>query len=209
MGTEVGRRSVTAGVDEMIAGSPGRDERAGPAPGLARQRPAVAVVSARRRHRPWSGHPGVRSGTELTRGERAADQLRNGMGSWTFVLAALLFLGVWMGLNRADGFDPYPFILLNLVLSCLAALQGAILLIAAKRSDQIASELARHDYEADTRTRDVVEALAGEVAALRAEQAALHELLAVGRPSESPKPASDEPLRGVAAVSGVERTRRG
>jgi uncharacterized membrane protein len=73
-----------------------------------------------------------------------------------------------------EGFDPYPFILLNLVLSCLAALQGAILLIAARRSDQIASELARHDYEADTRTRDVVEGLASEIAALRAEQQALH-----------------------------------
>ncbi|MFC5238276.1 DUF1003 domain-containing protein [Pseudonocardia zijingensis] len=82
-----------------------------------------------------------------------------------------------MGIDGAEGFDPYPFILLNLVLSCLAALQGAILLIAAKRSDQIASELAHHDYGADTRTRDVVEAPSGEVAALRAEQAALHQLL--------------------------------
>jgi uncharacterized membrane protein len=72
-------------------------------------------------------------------------------------------------LNRSAGFDPFPFILLNLLLSCLAALQGAILLIAAKRSDQIASELARHDYEADTHSRDVVEQLSREVAALRAE----------------------------------------
>jgi uncharacterized membrane protein len=130
--------------------------------------------------RPWTGHPGVRSGSQLTRGERAADRLRNGMGSWTFVLVALLFLGAWMAFNRGGGFDPYPFILLNLVLSCLAALQGAILLIAARRSDQIASELARHDYEADTHTRDVVESLATEVAALRAEQAALHEQLRRG-----------------------------
>jgi uncharacterized membrane protein len=78
-----------------------------------------------------------------------------------------------MALNRSAGFDPFPFILLNLVLSCLAALQGAILLIAAKRSDQIASELARHDYEADTHTRDVVEHLSEEIAALRAEQSQL------------------------------------
>jgi uncharacterized membrane protein len=117
----------------------------------------------------WAGHPGVRSGDALTPGERAADRLRNGMGSWTFVFAALAFLGAWMALNRSTGFDPFPFILLNLVLSCLAALQGAILLIAAKRSDQIASELARHDYEADTHTRDVVEQLSCEIAALRAE----------------------------------------
>lgn len=62
----------------------------------------------RRRHRPWTAHPGVRSGPELTRGERAADRLRNGMGSWAFVLVALLFLGVWIGVNGAERFDPYP-----------------------------------------------------------------------------------------------------
>jgi uncharacterized membrane protein len=88
----------------------------------------------------------VRSQEQLTVGERAADRLRNGMGSWGFVSGALLFLAAWMLFNRGSGFDPYPFILLNLVLSCLAALQGAILLIAAKRSDQISSELATDDY---------------------------------------------------------------
>ena len=94
----------------------------------------------------WRSHPGVRSDDELTRGERAADKLRNGMGSWLFVMAALVFLAGWMAGNRNVGFDPYPFILLNLILSCVAALQGAILLIAARRSDQVSAELAIHDY---------------------------------------------------------------
>ena len=88
----------------------------------------------------WHAHPSVRSQSELTRGERAADKMRNGMGSWGFVFAALAFLAVWMVFNALRGhaaFDAYPFILLNLVLSCLAAMQGAILLIAAKRSDQV------------------------------------------------------------------------
>jgi uncharacterized membrane protein len=107
----------------------------------------------------WRHHPGVRSGTELTRGERAADALRNGMGSWGFVFAALLFLAGWMLGNRNVGFDPYPFILLNLVLSCLAAMQGAILLIAAKREDQISSELARHDYETNLESERIVRSL--------------------------------------------------
>lgn len=92
-------------------------------------------------------HPAVRSGNKLTRGERSADTLRKGMGSWGFVFAALVFLAGWMIGNRNVGFDRYPFILLNLILSCLAAMQGAILLIASKREDQISSELARHDYE--------------------------------------------------------------
>jgi len=97
----------------------------------------------------WQRHPGVRGEAALTVGERAADRLRNGMGSWPFVFGALLFLAGWMAGNRNVGFDPYPFILLNLILSCLAALQGAILLIAARRSDQISAELAMHDYETD------------------------------------------------------------
>ena len=97
----------------------------------------------------WKSHPHVRSGSNLTRGESAADRMRNGMGSWPFVFVALVFLAVWMVFNRDNGFDPYPFILLNLVLSCIAALQGAILLIAAKRADQISAELAVHTFEID------------------------------------------------------------
>lgn len=97
----------------------------------------------------WKYHPNVRSGHRLTRGERAADSMRNGMGSWPFVFGALVFLALWMAFNRDTGFDPYPFILLNLVLSCIAALQGAILLIAAKRADQISAELAVHTFEID------------------------------------------------------------
>jgi uncharacterized membrane protein len=127
----------------------------------------------------WDRHPNVRSGDELTVGERSADVLRNSMGSWPFVFAALIFLAVWMAFNAAVGhrsFDPYPYILLNLVLSCLAALQGAILLIAARRADQISGELAASDHDIDQTTlqavRDIhdltakVHALTSEVHAL-------------------------------------------
>ena len=107
----------------------------------------------------WHRHPGVRSGDQLTLGERAADSMRNRMGSWTFVFGALLFLTGWMIGNRNVGFDPYPFILLNLILSCLAALQGAILLIAAKRQDQISSELASHDYKTNVEADEIVKAI--------------------------------------------------
>jgi uncharacterized membrane protein len=107
----------------------------------------------------WKRHPGVRSDDQLTRGERSADALRNSMGSWGFVFSALLFLAGWMIGNRNVGFDPYPFILLNLVLSCLAAMQGAILLIAAKRQDQISSELAMHDFETNEEADTIVKAI--------------------------------------------------
>ena len=108
----------------------------------------------------WHHHPHVRSGESLTRGERAADVMRNGMGSWVFVFGALIFLTIWMMINGKHGFDPYPFILLNLILSCLAAMQGAILLIAAKRQDQISSELATHTFQVDKETLDLTREIA-------------------------------------------------
>lgn len=107
----------------------------------------------------WHRHPAVRSGDQLSRGERAADLLRSWMGSWGFVIGALLFIGGWMAGNRNVGWDRYPFILLNLILSCLAALQGAILLIAAKRADQISSELAVNDYETNVEADGIVKAI--------------------------------------------------
>ncbi len=128
----------------------------------------------------WHRHPAVRSGEQLTLGERSADHLRNGMGSWGFVFGALVFLAGWMIGNRNVGFDKYPFILLNLILSCLAAMQGAILLIAAKREDQISSDLARHDYETNLEADRIVK----EIHELTREIHA-HTVQAQGRISET------------------------
>lgn len=98
----------------------------------------------------WHRHSGVRSGDALTLGERAADRMRNGMGSWKFVFAFFGFMLVWVIMNSVlhiggpNGFDQYPYILLNLFLSMLAGIQAAALLIAAKRADQVSSEIAVH-----------------------------------------------------------------
>lgn len=101
----------------------------------------------------WHKHPGVRSGDQLTIGERAADRMRNMMGSWPFVFIFFGIMITWAvinsvfylgGQNGKHGFDPYPYILLNLFLSMLAGVQAAALLIAAKRADAIASEIALH-----------------------------------------------------------------
>jgi len=119
----------------------------------------LAANTSRKAHG-WHLHPHVRSGENLSIGERAADFMRNKMGSWPFVFGALIFLSLWMIYNGRHGFDPFPFILLNLILSCLAAMQGAILLIAAKRQDQIASELAKHTFDIDQETLDVANEIA-------------------------------------------------
>jgi uncharacterized membrane protein len=131
-------------------------------------------------------HPAIRTRDELTRGERAADAMRNGMGSWYFVGGALLFLAGWMIGNRNRGFDPYPFILLNLVLSCLAAMQGAILLIAAKREDQVSSELAQHDYETNLEADRIVKSI-------HELTTAIHERVVGAPPPESAPPSPSHP----------------
>ena len=101
----------------------------------------------------WHRHPGVRSGDQLTLGERAADRMRNIMGSWPFVFGFFGVMIAWAvanslfyfgGQHGKHGFDPYPYILLNLFLSMLAGVQAAALLIAAKRADAISSEIAVH-----------------------------------------------------------------
>ena len=107
----------------------------------------------------WDRHPHVRSHSDLTFGEQAADRMRNGFGSWAFVFVFMAILAGWMVLNSAilagGAFDKYPYILLNLCLSCLAALQGALILIAAKRADRVAAEAALHHYEDTKRIKDL------------------------------------------------------
>jgi uncharacterized membrane protein len=99
----------------------------------------------------------------LSKGARAADIMRNGMGSWPFVGIFVGLMLVWAVVNALlpseRQWDPYPFILLNLFLSMLAGLQGAILLIAAKRQDGIAAALAQHDYETNLTAKSDIEAL--------------------------------------------------
>jgi uncharacterized membrane protein len=134
----------------------------------------------------WHKHPAVRSGPQLTFGERAADVMRNGMGSWTFVGAFFGVMIIWAAVNtfylsrvvNGNEFDPFPYILLNLFLSMLAGVQAAALLIAAKRQDAISSELAMHDDELLTRNTDLTNQIHGfsREAAVRTE---LLELLCV------------------------------
>jgi uncharacterized membrane protein len=98
----------------------------------------------------------------LSKGDRAADRMRNSMGSWVFVFTFLVFMAVWALLNTVaviNHWDKYPFILLNLFLSMLAGLQGAILLIAAKRVDGISAAMAEHDYQTNVQAKKEVEEL--------------------------------------------------
>ena len=97
----------------------------------------------------WRRHPGVKTGEQLTRGERAADHMKSALATWTALIGMGLFIGFWMVLSShlsgsGHHFDPYPWILLNLLLSTLAGLQCFVLLIANRRGEQVSSELAQH-----------------------------------------------------------------
>ena len=85
-----------------------------------------------------------------TFGQRAADKVAAFGGSWRFILIFCLVLAVWMTINvtglLAGGFDPYPFILLNLVLSCIAALQAPVIMMSQKRQEEKDRLRAENDY---------------------------------------------------------------
>ncbi len=87
----------------------------------------------------------------LTTGDRIADKVASFGGSWTFIISFFIFLLVWMFLNfwmlHNKGFDPYPFILLNLILSCLAAIQAPLIMMSQNRQEDKDRDRAEHDYK--------------------------------------------------------------
>lgn len=88
---------------------------------------------------------------ELTFGQKLADRVAAFGGSWTFIVAFFTFILLWMGVNiwflTTQPFDPFPFILLNLILSCLAAIQAPIIMMSQNRQEQKDRQRAEHDYK--------------------------------------------------------------
>lgn len=88
---------------------------------------------------------------KLTLGQRIADRVATFGGSWTFIITFFSFLIIWMAINiwvfTTKPFDPYPFILLNLILSCLAAIQAPIIMMSQNRQEQKDRQRNEHDYK--------------------------------------------------------------
>ena len=77
--------------------------------------------------------------SEITFGQKAADKLASFAGSWAFVISFALFLAVWITANLRllkQPFDPYPFILLNLILSCISARQAPLIMMSQNRQEE-------------------------------------------------------------------------
>lgn len=87
---------------------------------------------------------------DLTFGERVADRVAEFGGSWRFIISFGAFIAVWISINCAAflmrAWDPYPFILLNLILSCLAALQAPVIMMSQNRQEERDRQRAENDY---------------------------------------------------------------
>lgn len=89
--------------------------------------------------------------SKLTIGQKLADKIAVFGGSWTFIIAFFSFIMIWMTINiwilATRPFDPFPFILLNLILSCLAAIQAPIIMMSQNRQEQKDRQRSEHDYK--------------------------------------------------------------
>ncbi|MBU0596594.1 DUF1003 domain-containing protein [Patescibacteria group bacterium] len=94
-------------------------------------------------------HPSILRRSNMTHGQRAADHMTGFLGSWKFIIIFFLFLLIWMAINVIAfelRWDPYPFILLNLMLSCLAAIQAPIIMMSQNRQAERDRISAKYDY---------------------------------------------------------------
>ncbi|MHA8086346.1 DUF1003 domain-containing protein [Aquirufa sp. Wall-65K1] len=87
---------------------------------------------------------------DLTLGQRVADKVASFGGSWRFIISFFVFLAIWILVNvymfLNKGFDPYPFILLNLILSCIASLQAPVIMMSQNRQEERDRERSKKDY---------------------------------------------------------------
>ena len=110
----------------------------------------------------------------LTRGQRLSDRIARFGGSWGFIIAFLLVLGVWIAYNstvpKDDVFDPYPFILMNLILSCIAALQAPVIMMSQNRKEEKDRMRAENDYLINLKAELQVRSLHQKINVLQEEQ---------------------------------------
>jgi uncharacterized membrane protein len=108
-------------------------------------------------------------------GQSIADRIADLGGSWGFIISFILLLLIWIGINtiyytKETAFDPYPFILLNLFLSCIAALQAPVIMMSQKRQEEKDRKRARSDYMVNLKAELEVRALHEKINLLISEQ---------------------------------------
>ena len=114
-------------------------------------------------------------------GRRAADKLARFAGSWAFVIFFALFLAGWITANilmLKKPFDPYPFILLNLLLSCLSALQAPLIMMSQNRQEEKDRKRSEGDYKINLKSDIIIEDMHYKLDALIARQGEILKYLA-------------------------------
>lgn len=104
----------------------------------------------------------VSNDKKITFGQRASDKLAEFAGSWFFIIAFTMFLIIWVLINvyfLKNPFDPYPFIMLNLVLSCVAAVQAPLIMMSQKRQEQKDRDRAENDFKVNLKCEIILENL--------------------------------------------------
>ncbi len=127
---------------------------------------------------------------KYTLGQRAADSIAKFAGSWAFIFSFTAVLIFWMVINTvlaAKAFDPYPFILLNLVLSCVAAIQAPLIMMSQNRQEEKDRRRAENDYKVNLKTEIMIEDLYNKVTAILAKQSALEKELKSGEKANEEK----------------------
>ena len=126
---------------------------------------------------------------KYTVGQRAADAIAKFAGSWAFIFSFSAVLVLWMILNillAVKAFDPYPFILLNLVLSCVAAIQAPLIMMSQNRQEEKDRRRAENDYKVNLKTEIMIEDLYDKINLILKNQAALEKKLAQEEAKEAP-----------------------
>jgi uncharacterized membrane protein len=119
-------------------------------------------------------------------GERLSDRIASFGGSWTFILSFLLFIFIWILVNVFlvfyTTFDPYPFILLNLILSCVASLQAPIIMMSQNRLESRDRARAESDYKVNLMAEKEIKGLHKKFDALMAQHSEMLTLLKQKQP---------------------------
>ena len=120
--------------------------------------------------------------SKMTKGDKIADKLSEIAGSWGFILGFIIFLLFWIILNtvilsEGNAIDEYPFILLNLVLSCIAALQAPVIMMSQNRQAEKDSLRNQNDYRTDLKSELILEELHDQMNDIEKNQKKLIKLL--------------------------------
>ena len=117
---------------------------------------------------------------KYTFGQRAADSIAKFAGSWAFIFSFAGVLIIWMVINTilaAKAFDPYPFVLLNLVLSCVAVIQAPLIMMSQNRQEEKDRRRAENDYKVNLKTEIMIEDLYDKVNMILNKQMQIEKML--------------------------------